>query len=584
MQEKFETMETTLKTSHTARTQAPYSHPDDAQPTILFADDPATYHLPKALSGLPVQIKERDLSDCGKDESGGKTMQVAALLAPKTERQLATILRKFSSVARPLTIAGAQTGLSRGAVPPKDGQELLSMRSFLQVPKRGSEWVPYFIDRDKEDRPFAVVSPGVPLLDFQNFVESSNLYYPPDPTERSASMGGTVATNASGPRTFKYGPTRDWVRAMRVMLVNGEILALRRGQFQASALGQFEIQEIDPHTKITVSIPKYAMPPVKNVAGYYAKPGMDLIDLFIGSEGTLGIVTEIEVALIPRPGHRYSGNVYFPTEAKARTFAAKAREISLETRKNKTAAVDASLLEYFDIASVHIIREKCACIHADARAAIYFEQEITSPATPSLDQDPLVNEWRRLMDEHGALDIQEAFHDTQREVLRQQRHSVPEEINRRIAKFNMEYPDAEMGKVATDIAVPGNKFEEMMQYYEQVLTKSQIPFAAWGHIGDHHIHVNMIPHNPDQHKLAKKKLSEFAAKAKELGGTITAEHGTGKLKIAQLEILFGPEALREMASVKLALDAQQILGVGNLFRKEIATIQVHGEIRGHNPI
>ncbi len=174
----------------------------------------------------------------------------------------------------------------------------------------------------------------------------------------------------------------------------------------------------------------------------------------------------------------------------------------------------------------------------------------------------IVDAWHALLLSHNAIEIQEASNDSDRETLRELRHHVPEEINRRIAALRLQFPDTGIGKVATDIAVPGDTFETMMTCYEAVLTEAQIPYAIWGHIGNHHVHVNMLPQNPKQHADAKNLLLLFAQKAKELGGTITAEHGVGKIKLPQLEMLFSEEDLRDMAAVKRALDPYAILNPG----------------------
>ncbi len=251
-------------------------------PIDLWVANKTGFKLPPHLSDLPLRIVEHAIADFGRDESGGEPMRLRAVFMPTTEEQLTHILRHYAALKKPITIASANTGLSRGAVPQHMDEEVLCLREFLPfAPKIG---------KDSGGKAFVVVPAGMRLMDLQQFVESQGLYYPPDPTERSALIGGNVATNASGPRSFMYGATREWVRALRVMLASGEILDLRRGQTESDPQGTFKIPMSDG-TPCVVSVPRYTMPKVKNAAGYYAKPGMDLIDLFIGSEGTLGIIT-----------------------------------------------------------------------------------------------------------------------------------------------------------------------------------------------------------------------------------------------------------------------------------------------------
>ncbi len=503
------------------------------------------------LGDLPHRVKQRDLADFGHDEARGDIVPVAAVLAPRDEQQLCEILKRYSAKGRALTVASANTGLSRGAVPAAPGEEVLSMRLFRRAPE---------IRRDAQGGPIAVIGAGIPLSEFQDFVESQGLYYPPDPTERSALLGGTIATNASGPRSFKYGPTRAWVKALRVALPRGEMLELRRGEIKADANGVLHIRGAKG-SSYEIKVPSYSMPPIKNAAGYYAGPGMDLIDLFIGSEGTLGVITQAELALLPKPPHRYSGNVYFPREEEALSFVKAVKQAKVQGR------LDPSLLEFFDEASVDIMRRRDAAIPAEAKAAIYFEQEIGALNAAALSEDSRVGDWRVLMDQCGALQLREAFSAEDRLLLRDLRHSVPEEVNKRIAATGRTFPGSGIRKVATDIAVPDAGFDEMLRVYRDILAREGMRHVTWGHVGDNHLHVNMMPKDPGQFEKAKDLLIEFAREASRLHGTVTAEHGAGKIKIPQLKIMMGDKAMQEMAAVKKVLDPAGILGRGTLFDK-----------------
>ena len=164
------------------------------------------------------------------------------------------------------------------------------------------------------------------LSDLQRAVDQEGMLYPPDPTERGCFIGGNVATNASGARTFKYGPTRNYVSWLKVVLASGEVLELRRGQVRADAAGRVRIG------KIEVKLPDYRMPATrKNATGYFVAPEMDAIDLFIGSEGTLGVICEIETRLLPKPEGLLSGIVFFADEADVLAVVAEARR-SLDAR------------------------------------------------------------------------------------------------------------------------------------------------------------------------------------------------------------------------------------------------------------
>ena len=140
-------------------------------------------------------------------------------------------------------------------------------------------------------------------------------YFPPDPTESSASLGGMAACNSSGAKTYLYGPTRPYINALRIVLADGDVISLRRGEHNARGR-QFTLMT-EGGREISGSLPGYAMPHCKNASGYYAADNMDLVDLFIGSDGTLGVLSELELKLIPMPKVIWGVNCFFREEAQA---------------------------------------------------------------------------------------------------------------------------------------------------------------------------------------------------------------------------------------------------------------------------
>jgi D-lactate dehydrogenase (cytochrome) len=173
----------------------------------------------------------------------------------------------------------------------------------------------------------AVAEAGVILSDFQRSVESEGLLYPPDPTERGCFLGGTVATNASGARTFKYGPTRNYIAGLKVVLADGGVLDLKRGEVHADAQGHLRIGN-----SIDVQLPNLRRPATrKNATGYFVAPGMDAIDLFIGSEGTLGVICEITARLLPKPEGLLSGVVFFTSDSDVLALVADVRALRRRT-------------------------------------------------------------------------------------------------------------------------------------------------------------------------------------------------------------------------------------------------------------
>src|SRR5712671_2465378 len=200
------------------------------------------------------------------------------LIAGTCEADIAQLLRGSS----PVLCVGAQSSLTGGATPM--GEVLLTTSRLNRIVKINADTVR--------------VEAGVTLTDLEAALRNAGKYYPPAPTFMGAFVGGTIATNAAGAATFKYGTTRDWVSALTVVLPNGGVLDIERGAISAHADGYFEIAWSD--RSIRVPVPRYRMPQIAKLsAGYFAAPEMDLIDLFIGSEGTLGVVTQATLRVLP---------------------------------------------------------------------------------------------------------------------------------------------------------------------------------------------------------------------------------------------------------------------------------------------
>lgn len=249
---------------------------------------------------------------------GGHATRVAF---PETAKEVAEVLARASNEKTPVTVSGAGTGTVAGRVP--FGGIVLATDRLNRIGP---------IVRDDKGGGRANAEAGVILRDFQQAVDSKGLLYPPDPTERGCFLGGNVATNASGARTFKYGPTRNYVERLKIALPTGEVIDLRRGDLHAGTDGRISIP-LPAGRLIEARLPSYQMPQVrKHASGYYVAPGMDLIDLFIGSEGTLGVIVEVEVRLLPKPKGLLSGVVFFKAEDHLLGFVSEARERSLRNR------------------------------------------------------------------------------------------------------------------------------------------------------------------------------------------------------------------------------------------------------------
>jgi D-lactate dehydrogenase (cytochrome) len=398
------------------------------------------------------------------------------------------------------------------------------------------------------------VQPGVLLSEFQEEVEQQGLFYPPDPTETNCYLGATVATNSSGAKTFKYGPSRDYVLEASIILPDGETLSLERGKVFAD--GNKLNLTADSGKQISIELPDYQMPKTKHAAGYFVKENMDALDLFIGSEGTLGIFSELKLKLLPLSENILSAVMFFDQEDDALNFVAEARDLSVHSRENwNDNEINARGLEFFDFNSLQFLKRDYPNIPENVEGAVWFEQE-----TNSENEDEILTKWVELIYKHNGDEEKAwmALDKKERQKFQDFRHAVSWKVNEYITQKNIL-------KVGTDIAVPDNEFFELYQNSKKTVESKEIDYIAYGHFGNSHLHLNMLPKDPEEYKTAKKIYAELCEKAVKLGGTISAEHGIGKLKRNYLLKMFGEERIQQMAAIKRQLDPNKILGIGNIF-------------------
>ncbi|MFN2482652.1 MAG: FAD-binding oxidoreductase, partial [Pyrinomonadaceae bacterium] len=275
--------------------------------------------------------------------------------------------------------------------------------------------------------------------------------------------------------------------------------------------------------------------------------------------GTLGVVTEVEVTLLVKPESLLSGVVFFDREDQLLALVRDARAASLETRASHgTQTIDARALEYFDRESLELLRAKYPAIPRCAAGAIFFEQETTAAT-----EESHTAAWLALLERHAALLDSSWFATEARDQdrLREYRHALPVLVNEWLARHSQR-------KVSTDIAVPDQHFAGMLRFYRATLGESKLQFVIFGHVGDNHVHVNILPRSDAEAARAREIYMTFVRRAVSVGGTVSAEHGVGKLKREYLRELYGDRHLREMAELKRAFDPACILGRGNIFAEE----------------
>ena len=423
---------------------------------------------------------------------------------PESVDEVVEIVRQAMADRTPITCAGAQTSTTAASI--SDRGMILSLRSLDRISAI-----------DEEARTVRV-EPGALVGEIKRTAAAAGLLFAPDPTsEEESTIGGAIACNASGARTFKYGATRKHVQALKVVMASGETMEFRRTNLE------------------------------KNTVGYAF--AHDPIDWFIGSEGTLGIVVEAELALMPLPAHVVGLAVFFNTEEAALSFVVAARE---------SRTVAPRCIEYFDDQAIGIARTSAhgKILPAEARAMVYVEEEVGD------DLDSTLAEWSDLI-ESKVTDFDPLVFDGEARLkeARQIRHSIPSTMNERGTRHR----DAGGRKVSTDWAVPYRKVAEAIQTARGLAAENGIGQAViYGHAGNGHPHQNFTARDARELATIEMVVEQTLRRVLALGGTVAAEHGIGKIKRRWLPLQMNGLQIAMMTAVKRELDPLGILAPGNI--------------------
>ena len=477
---------------------------------------------------------------------------------PRTEADVRAALAEARAAHWPVTTQGARTGVAAGAVP--EGGLVLNLAHMDAIQVAGET---------------LVVQPGATLAAIRAAVPP-HLFFAPDPTETSASIGGMISCNSSGALSFLHGPTRNHVLGLRVALASGEVLDLRRGRDRAQGL-HFALGAV------AGELPPLRRPAVKNAAGYFVDPDMDLVDLFIGAEGTLGVVTAATLRLLPAPGAVWGLMAFLPSTPAVVGFVNDLRtnqRSGLESPGGSTPptandqpptlAPRLAALEYFDARALAFLREHAdelaskdipvpnipdgaACVYAEWHApdAAAAEAAVLAAAErlPEFGADP------------DACVLADNPHDL--EKLKLFRHAVPELVNSAIDDRRKIHPG--LVKLGTDMSVPDARLADVLALYEKDLAASGLEHLIFGHIGANHLHVNILPRHPADYDAGRALYARWAAQVIAWGGSISAEHGIGKLKRDLFRQMAGDAALAQMRALKKLFDPDGLLNPGTLF-------------------
>lgn len=396
----------------------------------------------------------------------------------------------------PVTPRGAGTGLCGGAVAIYGGI-LLSLARMNRV-----------LEID-EDNLMARVEPGVLLMDFAKAVSARGLMYPPDPGEKSATIGGNVMTNAGGMRAVKYGVTRDYVRGLEVVLPNGSIV--RTGG------------------KV-----------IKNSSGYSLK------DLMIGSEGTLGIVTEITLRLLPLPKKTISLLVPFPSlDQCIETVPA-----ILRSRSNPTA------VEFMQREVIEAAEEYLGKVFPDKSSDAYLLLSFDGNSKEEIEK--VYDDVAKLCLERGAIDVFISDTEERQESIWSARGAFLEAIASSTPTMD-----------ECDVVVPKDRVADFVKFAHSLEQEYGFRVRSFGHAGDGNLHVYVLRDDAPE-EVWKRGIRELMQrlydKAMELEGQVSGEHGIGHAKVDFLEQSLGDPVMDVMAGIKLAFDPRNILNPGKVVR------------------
>ncbi|MTK14006.1 MAG: FAD-binding protein [Clostridiaceae bacterium] len=441
-----------------------------------------------------VFIGENINEDFSHDELGGISKMPDTVVEVQNTEEVSKIMTYAYENNLPVVARGSGTGLVGASVPLHGGImiNLTKMNNILEI---------------DEENLTLTVEPGVLLMEIGKYVEEHDLFYPPDPGEKSATIGGNINTNAGGMRAVKYGVTRDYVRGLEVVLPNGKI--------------------IEVGGKV-----------VKNSSGYSIK------DLICGSEGTLGIITKAILKLLPLPKKAISLLIPFPNLEKAINTVPK-----IIKSKSIPTAIEFMQREVI-LAAEEFLGKKFPDNSSDAYLLLTFDGN--SKEDIERDYDRVA----QICLEEGALDVYITDTDERKEAVWSARGAFLEAVKATTTEMD-----------ECDVVVPRNRVAEFVKYTDELQEQFNIRIRSFGHAGDGNLHVYVLRDELSQEEWEKKLSEVFECmykKSVELNGLVSGEHGIGYAKRPYLFEQYGDDYMELMRNIKLAFDPKNILNPGKV--------------------
>ena len=465
--------------------------------------------------------------------------KAVALARPKTERECAMVCCACYQAGIPVTFSGGRSNLTGSATP--DGGLVLATTHLLTPEPH--------VDTERQT---VTAPPAIIVETLRNEVlrqTGQALQFPINPTSRGdASVGGSIACNASGFTPGETGAIRNWVDAIRFLLPNGYLVNARRGEY-VSQNGIFEL--VAPDQTFRLPVPRYPRPAIKNASGpYSASDGvMDFIDLVTGSEGLFGMVTAAVLRLEPRPADYLDLFMSLPSEDDAMTLLEKLRNHLHGDLGSLTA------LEYFGVNCRHYMKHESRFFHGNDQVAVYIQ-------VPLRDMDPgdAAATWLDLLLNLDAGVREEALllldNDRDRATFMEARHSMPAhavEIVQQRGTYT----------IMTDTVVPPERFREFLRTTHALLQREKLDYLSFGHLGDCHLHITILP-TREQLARTLEIYDQIIAHSASLGGVYSGEHGTGKRKRKDFARCYGETAIRQVQDAKASVDPRFLFNRGNV--------------------
>ena len=453
--------------------------------------DSALIEIERAVGSGSVIRDPSMLESYAQDESEVEPCMPEAVVRASTTADVSAVMKAAYANEVPVIPRGGGTGRVGGAVP-VPGSIVLAFEKMNAV------------EGINKQELTTRVQPGLITGELKRITEEEGLYYPPDPNSwDSCAIGGNIAANAGGPRAFKYGVTREYVMGMDVVLADGTVLKLGR------------------ETK-------------KGVTGY------DLTALMVGSEGTLGIVTEATLRLIPKPESTVTALACFSSLDEVAPVVS-----SLMAQGQLPACI-----ELLDEEAIRIVRPEAGLTIPDETKAMLLIELDGEEAKLEGDLERTGN----VLFDLDALEVLVAQHSGERERLWASRRELSHSLKRQAAN-----------KLSEDVVVPRTKMAELLGHCAQLAEQHQLVVPTYGHAGDGNLHVNFLWDDPDEKVRVDAAIKSLFQRVIELRGTLSGEHGIGVLKAPYLSMEQSPALIALQQKIKDVFDPKHILNPGKIF-------------------